>query len=109
MSQSKNLIDRIRMRIETYSLETEFSIQDFRDIPTNVSSALKKLEAMEEIFLVERRKIVGQRYFRNFYRRAVYQEKERKISFQGWENVYPEFFTLPKFNIIQVIQVGERL
>lgn len=101
--------ERVRIKVETYSLDREFSLADFRDIPTNVSSALKKLEDQGEIFLIERRKIEGQRYSRNFYKRSVYQEKTRVITFQGWEKVYPEFFSIPSFKIIQIIKVGERL
>jgi len=108
-SGEPTLTDRVRIRIETYTPDTEFTIDNFRDIPTNVSSALKKLEAQEEVVFVERRKIIGERYSRNFYCKAVGAKQDRKISFQGWEKVYPEFFTIPNFHIISITKVGEKL
>lgn len=102
---------RVIDRINLMSADAQFSIADFRDFPTNISHVLTKLCFRGEIILIERKKIAGTRTSLNLYRKTSSLGKLGEVvpTCMGWENVYPEFFTLPKFNIIQVIQVGERL
>lgn len=95
-SGEPTLTERIRIKIDSIGNDREFSLDDFRDIPTNVPSALRKLEAQGEIILLGRKKIEGERYSRNFYSKIPSNRLASRITF-------------PPFPIIQIIKVGERL
>ena len=101
-NRGKTLTDGVRERILEMDNQIRFSIQDFRDIPTNISHALDKLSKQGEIFLIEKRRVEGIRRPINFYSKTSLLGKKIKKSGTdfaclGWENIYPEFFTLPKF------------
>lgn len=102
-NKNKTLTDRVRDRILSMDDEIRFSIQDFRDIPTNISHTLSTLSKQGEIFLIEQKKVEGIKRPINFYSKTSLLGKKvtkQGIDFAclGWEKVYPEFFTIPEFH-----------